>query len=185
MKLLACQKIKLLLRCPLEFPVLVINSGFSNRIPFSVVLLRFNSGSSNPEVSVFERSTPLISSHCYTMHREGQRTVEMASSSHTQSKQTVNSVTRSKLVTYSEPQALIFHHTVAAGFYTVKQPEYVYTQSKQEQGVHLMELFSPRGKSVGDSCLSGQLWWQTGMQDTNNDMTYFTFHFIFVLFPEI
>lgn len=28
----------------------------------------------------------------------------------------MNSVTRSKLVTYSEPQALIFHHTVAAGF---------------------------------------------------------------------
>lgn len=41
---------------------------------------------------------------------------------HTQSIHTVNSVTRSKLVTYSEPQALIFHHTVAAGFYTVKQP---------------------------------------------------------------
>lgn len=38
-KLLACQKIKLLLRCPLEFPVLVINSGFNNRIP--LVLLRF------------------------------------------------------------------------------------------------------------------------------------------------
>lgn len=35
---------------------------------------------------------------------------------HTQSIHTVNSVTRSKLVTYSEPQALIFHHTVAAGF---------------------------------------------------------------------
>lgn len=29
---LACQKIKLLLRCPLEFPILAINSGFNNRI---------------------------------------------------------------------------------------------------------------------------------------------------------
>lgn len=36
LKFLACQKIKLLLRCPLEFPALVINSGFNNRIPLFV-----------------------------------------------------------------------------------------------------------------------------------------------------
>lgn len=32
----------------------------------------------------------------------------------------MNSVTRSKLVTDSEPQALLIHHTVAAGFYYCK-----------------------------------------------------------------
>lgn len=78
---------------------------------------------------------------------------------HTRSIHTVNSVTRSKLVTYSEPQALIFHHTVAAGFYTVKQPEYVYTQSKQEQGVHLMRFFFSAGRSAGGSDLFSRLWW--------------------------
>lgn len=98
------------------------------------------SGSSNPEVSVFQLGTPLNSSHCYTMHRAA-KTVGMVS----KSGYIVDSVTRSKFVTYSEPQALIFHHTIAAGFYTVKQPEYVYTQSKQEQGVQLMKSSSREG----------------------------------------
>lgn len=83
-------------------------------------------------------------------------------------------------MTYSEPQALIFHHTVAAGFYTVKQPEYVYTQSKQEQGVHLM--FSSRGGMGGG--VSGRLQpLQSTMvvnRDKYSDRIYFTFLFLFV-----
>lgn len=63
-------------------------------------------------------SIPVIVTPCTEMVRKDCGDgVEFTHSIHT-----VNSVTRSKLVTYSEPQALIFHHTVAAGFYTVKQP---------------------------------------------------------------
>ena len=99
----------------------------------------FHSGSSNPEVSVLNAALHSISSHCYTVHRK--RSKRGLSSSHThtlkhthshtqrerdgerwreRAKRTVNSVTRSKLVTDSEPQALLIHHTVAAGFYYCK-----------------------------------------------------------------
>lgn len=73
-----------------RIPALVFNSGFNAGYP--VAESCFNSGSSNPEVSVFECSTPHNSSRCYTMHRNGQEGLEMSS-------RTVNSVTRSKLVT--------------------------------------------------------------------------------------
>lgn len=52
-----------------RIPALVFNSGFNAGCP--VAASCFNSGSSNPEVSVFECSTPHDSS-CYTMHRNGQ-----------------------------------------------------------------------------------------------------------------
>lgn len=120
-KHLACQKIKLLLRCPLEFPVLVINSGFKYRIPsmcspawLIVALQTLRWASLNAAL----HSIPVIVTPCTEMVKGLWRWRRV----HTQSIHTVNSVTRSKLVTYGEPQALIFHHTVAAGFYTVKQP---------------------------------------------------------------
>lgn len=55
-----------------RIPTLVFNSGFNAGYP--VAESCFNSGSSNPEVSVFECSTPHNSSRCYTMHRWSGRT---------------------------------------------------------------------------------------------------------------
>ena len=59
-----------------SFLYLLLIVAFNDRILFVESCL-INSGSSNPEVSVLERSTPLNSSHCYTMHTKGQSTAEM------------------------------------------------------------------------------------------------------------
>lgn len=76
---------------------------------------------------------------------------------HTQSIRTVNSVTRSKLVTYSEPQALIIHHTVAAGFLYCKTTIIrVHTKQARTRSTFNEILFTS-GRSVGDSCLFSQL----------------------------
>lgn len=78
LKLLACEKKTLLLKCPVEIPIHVVDSGLKQQdIPLlfflSVVLLGFYSGSSNPEVSVWT----LHSTHFQSSFHQGK--AEMAS----------------------------------------------------------------------------------------------------------
>lgn len=70
-KHLACRKNQVIANVSSwVFPYLIValNTGYHLRGPARLIVAL-----QNPEVSVFECSTPLTSSHCYTMHRNGQK----------------------------------------------------------------------------------------------------------------